>query len=65
MKILISDDLGASGIEKLMSVPEFQVDARKKVAPEELCQIIKDYDALVIRSATKVTAERHRCCEIT
>ncbi len=57
MKILISDDLGASGIEKLMGVPEFQVDARKKVAPEELYQIIKDYDALVIRSATKVTAE--------
>jgi D-3-phosphoglycerate dehydrogenase / 2-oxoglutarate reductase len=57
MKILISDDLGASGIQKLMSVPQFQVDARKKVAPKELLQIIKDYDALVIRSATKVTAE--------
>lgn len=57
MRILISDDLGASGIEKLRSVPGFEVDARKKVAPEELFKIIKDYDALVIRSATKATAE--------
>jgi D-3-phosphoglycerate dehydrogenase / 2-oxoglutarate reductase len=38
-------------------VPEFQVDVRTKLAPEELCRIVKDYDALVIRSATKVTAE--------
>jgi len=30
---------------------------RTKLAHEELCRIIKDYDALVIRSATKVTAE--------
>lgn len=57
MKILISDDLAEPGIQKLMSVPEFQVDVRTKLAHEELCRIIKDYHALVIRSATKVTAE--------
>jgi D-3-phosphoglycerate dehydrogenase / 2-oxoglutarate reductase len=57
MKILISDDLAESGIQKLRSVPEFQVDVRTKLAPEELCRIVKDYDALVIRSATKVTAD--------
>jgi D-3-phosphoglycerate dehydrogenase / 2-oxoglutarate reductase len=57
MKILISDDLAEVGIQKLMSVSEFQVDVRTKLAHEELCRIIKDYDALVIRSATKVTAE--------
>ena len=57
MKILISDDLAESGIQKLRSVPEFQVDVRTKLAPEELGRIIKDYEALVIRSATKVTAE--------
>lgn len=57
MKILISDDLAEPGIQKLMSVPEFQVEVRTKLAHEELCRIIKDYDALVIRSATKVTAE--------
>jgi D-3-phosphoglycerate dehydrogenase / 2-oxoglutarate reductase len=57
MKILISDDLAEPGIQKLMSVPEFQVEVRTKLAHEELCRIIKDYDALVIRSATQVTAE--------
>ncbi|MDD1713579.1 MAG: phosphoglycerate dehydrogenase, partial [Methanoregulaceae archaeon] len=57
MKILISDDLAEPGIQKLMSVPEFQVEVRTKLAPEEICRIIGDYDALVIRSATKVTAE--------
>lgn len=57
MKILVSDNLADSGIQKLMNVPEFQVDVRTKLAHEELCRIIKDYDALVIRSSTKVTAE--------
>ena len=57
MKILISDDLAEPGIQKLKSVHEFQVDVMTKLAHEELCRIIKDYDALVIRSATKVTAE--------
>jgi D-3-phosphoglycerate dehydrogenase / 2-oxoglutarate reductase len=57
MKILISDDLAAAGIQKLRSVPEFHVDVRTKLASEELCRIVKEYDALVIRSATKVTAE--------
>ena len=47
-----------SGIQKLRSVPEFQVDVKNKARPmRSFCQIIKDYDALVIRSATKVTAE--------
>jgi D-3-phosphoglycerate dehydrogenase len=57
MKILISDDLADSGIRKLKSVPEFQVDVITKLSHEQLCRIIKDYDALVIRSATKVNAE--------
>jgi D-3-phosphoglycerate dehydrogenase len=57
MKILISDNLAEPGIQKLMGVPEFQVDVKTKLAHEELCRIVKDYEALVIRSATKVTAE--------
>jgi D-3-phosphoglycerate dehydrogenase len=57
MKILISDDLAEAGVQKLKSVPQFQVDVKTKLASEELCRIVKDYDALVIRSATKVSAE--------
>jgi len=57
MKILISDNLAEVGIQKLRSVPGFQVDVRTKLPHEQLCQIIEDYDALVIRSATKATVE--------
>ena len=57
MKILVSDNLAESGIQLLRDVPEFQVDVNTGLAPEVLCRIIKDYDALVIRSATKVTPQ--------
>lgn len=56
MKILVSDNLAESGIQLLRDIPEFQVDVNTGLAPEELCRLIKDYDALVIRSATKVTS---------
>ncbi len=57
MKILVSDQLAESGIEKLMAVPSFEVEVNTSLTPEELRQIIKEYDALVIRSATKVTED--------
>ncbi len=57
MKILISDNLSESGIEKLKAIPMFEVEVNTSLTPEELRQIIKEYDALVIRSATKVTEE--------
>src|SRR3990170_6338963 len=57
MKILISDKLAKEGIEILTAVPEFQVDCKYGLKPEELKGIIKDYDALIVRSETKVTAD--------
>jgi D-3-phosphoglycerate dehydrogenase / 2-oxoglutarate reductase len=57
MKILVSDQLAESGIEKLMAVPDFEVEVNTSLTPEELQQVIKEYDALVIRSATKVTED--------
>jgi D-3-phosphoglycerate dehydrogenase / 2-oxoglutarate reductase len=57
MRILISDNLAESGIDKLTSVPDFEVEVNASLTHEELCQIIKEYDALVIRSGTTVTAE--------
>ncbi len=56
MKILVSDNLAESGIEKLRAVPEFEVEVNTSLTPEELLHIIKEYDALVIRSGTKVTS---------
>lgn len=57
MKILISDNLAEAGIRMLREVPSFQVDVKTGLAPDALRAIIGDYDALVIRSATKVTAD--------
>lgn len=55
MKVLVSDRLSEAGIAALSEHAE--VDVRTGLSPEELAEIIGDYDALVIRSATKVTAE--------
>ena len=57
MKILVSDKLANEGLEILKAVKEFQVDLKTGLKPEELKAIIKDYDALIVRSETKVTSE--------
>jgi len=56
LKILITDGLSIDGLEILESNSEIEVDLRKGLPKEELIEIIKDYDALVVRSATKVTS---------
>ena len=57
MKILISDKLAQEGIDILKAVDGFEVDCQYGLKPEELKKIIKDYDALIIRSGTKATAD--------
>lgn len=54
MKVLISDPVAKNGIEYLRQ--HAQVDVRTGMKLEELLQAIPDYDALVVRSETKVTA---------
>ena len=56
MKVLISDNLAPIG-EKILREAGLEVDNNPGLAPDELKAIIGDYDGLVIRSATKVTAE--------
>ncbi|MBL7071148.1 MAG: phosphoglycerate dehydrogenase [Candidatus Omnitrophica bacterium] len=57
MKILVSDPLAKEGIKILEEEKSFKVDQRSKVPPSELKELIKDYDALIIRSGTKVTSD--------
>jgi D-3-phosphoglycerate dehydrogenase / 2-oxoglutarate reductase len=54
-KILVSDGLSAAGLQLLRSVGE--VTANPKITPEELIAALPDYDALVVRSRTKVNAK--------
>lgn len=56
MKVLISDNLAPVG-EKILRDAGLEVDVRTGLSPEELVKIIPAYDGLVIRSATRVTAE--------
>jgi len=56
-KLLVSDALSEEGLKVLKDEKELQVDVKLKLSPEELKAIIKDYDALVVRSSTKVTKD--------
>ena len=53
--ILITDGLEEIGQAILRS--SASVDDRTGISPEELLQIIKEYDAMLVRSRTKVTAQ--------
>lgn len=56
-KILVSDKLSEKGLAILMAAPGLEIDVKTGLKPEELVQIIGDYEGLVIRSATKVTPQ--------
>ena len=55
MKVLVTEKLADSGVELLAK--EFEVDVRLGLSPEEFLEEIGHYDGLIVRSATKVTAE--------
>ncbi len=54
MKILVSDPLSPEGVALLQQ--QARVDIRTGLAQEQLIELIGDYDALIVRSSTRVTA---------
>jgi len=56
VKILISDKMSAKA-EEIFKQNSLEVDVKTNLSPEELKEIIKDYDGLAIRSSTTVTRE--------
>ena len=56
-KVLVSDTLAKEGIEIFKNAPGIEVDVMTDLTPDELKDIIKNYDGLAIRSATKVTED--------
>ncbi len=54
-KVLVSDSIDQVGIDILSQVA--QVDVKTNLSPEELVAVIPDYDAIMIRSGTRVTKE--------
>ena len=55
MKVLISDPISERGVQLLQSNPAFQTDKNIGLKEDQLCEIIGNYEALVVRSQTKVT----------
>ena len=54
MKVLIAERLSETGIERLRE--HVEVDVKLGLSPEELAETIAEYDAIVVRSATKIDA---------
>jgi D-3-phosphoglycerate dehydrogenase / 2-oxoglutarate reductase len=54
-RILVADPIAADGVERLRAAGE--VDVSTGLTREQLVERIGDYDALVVRSETKVTAD--------
>jgi D-3-phosphoglycerate dehydrogenase len=56
-RVLLSDSLAPQGVEILRRDPHIQCETRTGLSPAQLAEIIPAYDALLIRSSTKVTRE--------
>ena len=55
-KVLVTDKLNESGLA-IMKQGGCEVDYKPGIEPNDLKDIIKDYDALLVRSQTKATKE--------
>ena len=64
VRVLVSDKLAEAGLRVLREAPGVELDFRPGMSEDELCDIIGEYDGLIIRSATQVTPrvieEAHR-----
>ena len=56
MKVLICDDLSPKGIEVLRKIQGAEVDVKKGLSEADLIATVPEYEAIVVRSATKITA---------
>jgi len=56
-KVLVSDSMSDVGLAALRAAPNVEVDLQTGLSPERLIEIIAHYDALLVRSATRVTAD--------
>ena len=55
MKVLVSDPISELGVKRLKE--RVDVDVKTDFTPEELVEAIGEYDALIVRSQTTVTAD--------
>ncbi len=56
-RVLVSDSLSESGLNPLRAANGMRVDVRTDLSPHQLIEVIPEYDALLVRSSTQVTAD--------
>jgi D-3-phosphoglycerate dehydrogenase / 2-oxoglutarate reductase len=56
-RILVADKLGQIGLDRLAEVEDATYDVKTGLSKEALLATIPDYDALIVRSSTKVDAD--------
>ena len=56
-KVLVADPISEKGIADLKACPSLDVVVKIGIKPEELLATAHEYDGIVVRSQTKITAE--------
>ena len=56
-RVLVTDEIDAEGVAILLAEPELVVDEVPTLPKDELLERIVDYDAIVGRSATRISAD--------
>lgn len=56
LRVLVADPLSDEGLKVLRNGVDIEVDVRTGLSEEELIDVIGDYDGIIVRSATRVTA---------
>ncbi len=57
MKILVADKISQTGIDYLKKQPGFEVIVAIGSKPEKVLELVKDVDAIAVRSETQITRE--------
>ena len=57
IKVLITDKLAKEGIDLINAAQGAEAVIKIGISEDELANIIRDYDGLIVRSETKVTAK--------
>ncbi len=56
-KVLVADPVSRDGLDILRSGSDIEVVVKDDISPEDLLKEIEQYDAIIVRSRTKVTRE--------
>ena len=56
-KVIVTEKISDKGLERLLSVKDFQVDVKLDLTREELLKVIPEYECIVVRSVTKINEE--------